>query len=380
MGPAGAYTLRTRPPGETAVRIPASLLVLILAVSAAAQAPKYAAADTAAVAEIAKQKLVGTAVVVIDGGKVAWSKGYGFADREKKVAVDPAVTSFRWASISKPVTAVAALQLVEAGKLDLDADVRKYVPEFPDKGKTITARQLLCHQSGIVHYTNGKVVRTERKYAEPHPFADVVVALDTFKESPLVHDPGEKFAYTTHGYILLSAVVQRAGKQPFAEQVATRIAKPLGMTGFRPDYHWEDIPHRARGYLRLGDMVLLRAATNDPDVSWKLGGGGFTSPATALAAFGVGLLNRKLVSEKTEKLMWTATKPTDVKGARPYGLGFALGTTPGGVTWVGHSGSQQKTRTSLMLDPKTKRGVAVMTNSEWADPNAVAAAVLDALK
>jgi CubicO group peptidase (beta-lactamase class C family) len=360
---------------------PASFLVLFLiAAPASAQVPKSAAADKAAAAEIEKQKLVGTAVVVIDGGKVAWSKGYGFADREKKVAVDPAVTSFRWASISKPVTAVAALQLVEAGKLDLDADVRDSVPEFPDQGTKVTVRQLLCHQSGIVHYMNGKVVKTEKKYAEPHPFTDVVVALDHFKESPLVHKPGEKFAYTTHGYILLSAVVQRAGKQPFAEQVAARIAKPLGMAGFRPDYQWEDIPNRAFGYVRISDVTLLRAAANDPDVSWKLGGGGYTSPATDLAAFGVGLLNRKLVSEKTEKLMWTPTKPSGEKGERPYGLGFALGTTPGGVKWVGHSGSQQKTRTSLMLDPKTKRGVAVMTNSEWANPSAVAAAVLDALK
>ena len=356
------------------------LLLVLLAVPASAQAPKYAAADKAAAAEIEKQKLVGTAVVVIDSGKVAWSKGYGFADREKEVAVDPAVTSFRWASISKPVTAVAALQLVEAGKLDLEADVREYVPEFPDKGTKITVRQLLCHQSGIVHYTNGKVVKTEAKYAQPHPFTDVVVALDTFKESPLVHTPGEKYAYTTHGYILLSAVVQRAGKRPFAEQVEARVAKPLGMTKFLPDYHWEDIPNRAFGYVRISDVILLRAAANDPDVSWKLGGGGFTSPATDLAAFGVGLLNRKLVSEKTEKRMWTPTKPAGEKGERPYGLGFALGTTPGGVKWVGHSGSQQKTRTSLILDPETKRGVAVMTNSEWANPTAVAAAVLDALK
>jgi serine beta-lactamase-like protein LACTB, mitochondrial len=364
-------------------RSPAAFLLLVATVAAPAQEAKYSKAekaDAAAAAVIEKQKLVGTAVVVIDGGKVVWSKGYGYADREKKVAVDPAATQFRWASISKSVTAVAALQLVEAGKLDLDADVRKYVPEFPDHGETITARQLLCHQGGIVHYTNGKVVKTEKKYAEPHPFADVVVALDTFKDSPLVNRPGEKYAYSTHGYILLSAVVQRAGKETFAEQVKARIADPLQMQGFRPDRQWEEIPGRAVGYTRAGDEINRRPADRDPDVSWKLGGGGYTSPATALAAFGVGLLNRKLVSEKTEKLMWTRTKPTGEKGEQPYGLGFALGTTPGGVKWVGHSGSQEKTRTFLMLDPVGKRGVAVMTNSEWAGTKPIAEAVLDAIK
>lgn len=362
-------------------------LFLFTSAALAQQPPKYThaeKADKAATAEIDKQKLVGTAVVVIDDGKIAWSKGYGFADREAKVAVDPAATQFRWASISKSVTAIAALQLMEQGKLDLDADVRKYVPEFPDHGETITARQLLCHQAGVVHYSNGKVVKTEKKYAEAHPFTDVIVALDTFKESPLLSKPGEKYAYTTHGYILLSAVVQRAGKEPFTDQVRKRIAEPLKMTGFRPDYHWEDIPGRAVGYTGADkakeDVIKRRPADRDPDVSWKLGGGGYTSPATALAAFGVGLLNRKLVTEKTEKLMWTPTKPTGEKAERQYGLGFALGTTPGGVKWVGHSGSQEKTKTFLMLDPAGKRGVAVMTNSEWAEPKLVAQAVLDAIK
>lgn len=363
-----------------------ALLLLFAPVVSAQRAPKYRhadKADNAAAAQIDKQKFIGTAVVVIDDGRIAWSKGYGFADREAKVAVDPAATQFRWASISKSVTAVAALQLVEQGKLDLDADVRKYVPEFPDHGEPVTARQLLCHQAGVVHYTNGKVVKTEKKYADPHPFTDVVVALDTFKDSPLLSKPGEKYAYTTHGFILLSAVVQRAGKEPFADQVRKRITEPLKMTGFRPDYHWEDIPGRAVGYTRPDkakeDEINRRPASRDPDVSWKLGGGGYTSPATALAAFGVGLLQRKLVTEKTEKLMWAPTKPSGEKADRPYGLGFALGTTPGGVKWVGHSGSQEKTKTFLMLDPTGKRGVAVMTNSEWAEPKAVAQAVLDAI-
>lgn len=359
------------------------VLVLLLAAPAPAQSPPYAraaAADRAAAAEIEKQGLVGTAVVVIDGGAIAWSKGYGYADREKQVPVDPAATQFRWASVSKPVTAVAALQLVERGLLDLDADVRRYVPEFPDKGAMITARQLLCHQGGIVHYANGKVVRTVRTYTDPHPFADVVVALDTFKESPLVNPPGEAFAYSTHGYILLSAVVQRAGKERFADQVRARVAGPLGMADFRPDFQWEDIPRRAAGYTRSGGVIARRPADRDPDVSWKLGGGGYTSPVTDLARFGVGLLGRKLVSEATERAMWAPTRPAGEKGPRSYGLGFALGATPSGVKWVGHSGSQEKARTFLMLDPAGKRGVAVMTNSEWAEPRAVAAVVMDAIR
>ena len=330
--------------------------------------------------EIKRQEIVGLAAVVIDDGKIAWARGYGFADREKKVPVDPAVTQFRWASISKPVTAVAALQLSEKGLLDLDADVRTYVPEFPNKGAKITARDLLRHQGGIVHNGKGFEVRTEQSYSTPHPFADVVVALDKFKDAPLVNTPGTTYFYSTAGYVLLSAVVQRAGKERFADQVAARIAKPLGMADFRPDYEWEDIPNRAIGYMRQDGVISRRKRDQVDDVSWKLAGGGFTSPATDLARFGVGLLQRKLVSEKTERLMWTVNKPAHPDKPDPYGFGFFIVRMPDGRTLVGHDGSQQKVKTALLLDPKSKKGIALMTNSEWFDAMKLAMMLMDEIR
>lgn len=362
----------------------AYFMLVLMAAPAMAQDRPYALADridTKVQAEVKKQEIVGMAVVVIDDGQIAWSKGYGFADREKNVPVDPAATQFRWASIAKPITAVAALQLAEKGLLDLDADIRTYVPEFPDKGVKITARQLLCHQGGIVHSAaNSGMVRTVRTYSTPHPFADVVVSLDNFKDSPLVNPPGTKYFYSTPGYILLSAVVQRAGKDRFADQVNERIAKPLGMAGLRPDYQWEDIPNRAAGYSRINGEVRRRPDDQVEDVSWKLGGGGFTSPATDLARFGVGLLQRKLVSEATEKLMWTVNKPANPEGADPYGFGFFVVKLPDGRTLVGHDGSQAKAKTALVFDPQSKKGIALMTNSEWVDAMKLTMMLLDEIR
>ncbi len=120
------------------------------------------AVDQAVRDEMARQELVGVAIGVIRDGRVVYTAGYGMADREAEVPVTDE-TLFRWASISKPVTAVAAMQLVEAGKLDPSADIRDYVPEFPDKGTVITTEQLLAHLGGIVHYSNGPVIRTERE-------------------------------------------------------------------------------------------------------------------------------------------------------------------------------------------------------------------------
>ena len=349
------------------------------------------AVDAAMRDEMKRQDLVGLAVGVIVDGRVAYTQGYGWADREKQVQVTRE-TMFRWASISKSLTAVAAMQLWERKQLDLKTDVRQLVPEFPSKAAPITLRNLLCHQGGIVHYTNGKVVVTVRPYERPNPFENVLLALDTFKHSPVVNAPAEKFAYTTHGYILLSAAVERAGKQKFADQVRDRIAKPLGMKSLQPDYQWLDIPHRAVGYRKRDGKIVPSTNT---DVSWKLGGGGYISNIDDLAKFALGLLRHNLVQKGTATKMWTPQKLNNGKFTS-YGLGFSiaqyhegklgkwkpakhdhLGPPP--ITLVGHGGSQEKTRTRLLIIPSQNVGVVVMTNSENGDSTKLAGRLIKVL-
>ena len=184
--------------------------------------------DGAVEKQMKHMEAVGVAIGIIRHSKVVYTAGYGFADREAGTPVT-VESMFRWASLSKPLTAVAAMQLVEQKRLDLDADVRKLVPEFPDKGGPITTRQLLGHFAGLVHYKNGPIIPTKRDYAVQHPYKDVVLALDLFNASPLVAKPGTKYAYSSHGYILASAAIKRAGKMPYGQQVLERIAKPLGL-------------------------------------------------------------------------------------------------------------------------------------------------------
>ena len=333
------------------------------------------AVDTAMQDEMKQQELVGLAVGVIQNRRVEYVRGFGWADRERKVPVTRQ-TLFRWASISKSLTGVASMQLWEKGKLDLNADVRRYVPEFPAKPTPISIRHLLCHPGGIVHYSNGPMVVTVRGYEQANPFKNVVLALDTFKRSPLVNAPGEKYAYTTHGFILLSAAVERAGKQKFALQVRDRIAKPLGMTTLQPDYQWMQIPNRAVGYRKRDGKVVV---STDTDVSWKLAGGGFISNIDDLAKFAAGLLNGKLVKPATRAKMWTQQK-TNNGQLTGYGLGFSFKQYEKGelsswkanrtaVVLIGHSGAQEKTRTYMILWPAQKTAVVAMTNSEHANIN-----------
>lgn len=342
---------------------------------AAATESAFAAELAAALRqEFEAQRLVGLAAAVVRDGVIAHELYLGLADRAAGLPVD-ARTMFRWASISKPVTAVAAMQLALTGALDLDLDVREYVPEFPAKSWRITARQLLCHQGGIVHYKNGEVVVTKTAYERPHPFEDVVLALDRFKESELVAEPGTAYSYTTHGYMLLGAVVQRAGGERFADQVRRRIAAPAGMTTFQPDYHWVTIPHRAVGYRRLGEAIV---PATDTDVSWKLAGGGYISNVGDLARFAAALMDDRLLPAEARERMWTNQSTRDGKRTG-YGLGFGVSLVDG-ERRVAHTGSQEKTRTLMQIFPTERLAVVLMTNSEWAKLDPLATALWERLR
>ena len=266
------------------------------------------------------------------------------------------------------------MQLVEKGQLDLNTDVRTLVPEFPDTGTPITVQDLLCHQSGIVHYSNGPVVRTQRTYDSEHPFESVVVALDTFKDSPLLFKPRERYTYSTHAYILLSAVVERAGNKRFADQVLERIIEPLKLDSLQPDYQWIEIPNRAVGYnLKSGSP----GPSTNTDVSWKLGGGGYISTVGDLSDYAAAIINGKLLQKETWSFVSTVMATSDGKPT-PLGLGFFVDGT-GRQLRLAHDGSQEKSKTRMVIYPMQRSGVVVMSNSENINPGEFTTAVFGAL-
>jgi serine beta-lactamase-like protein LACTB len=330
--------------------------------------------------EAQRQNAVGVAVGVLIDGKIAFYSSTGYQDRELQIPVSR-TTMFRWASISKSLTAITLLQLAEQKLLSTDQTVNHFLPDYPPQRTSdgqsheITLEQLLTHQSGIVHYTNGVVKGTPRDYLRLHPFKQVQLALNGFNQSLLVHVPGNAYAYTTRGYILLSAVVEQVARRPFHIQIHQMIAQPLGMTTLQPDYQWRRIPNRAVGYRKLTTGKIV--PSSDTDVSWKLGGGGFISTIDDLAKFAEGLLQHKLVNNATETMMYRRHEITDGTLTN-YGLGFQSKII-GGRSTVGHSGSQEKTKTRLALDLKSKSGVVLMSNSEYLDTAKFAEAVFKAV-
>ena len=356
-----------------AVSVPACLLI-------AQQSATEVAVYTAVKMEAQRQNAVGVAVGVLFDGKIAFYSCTGYQDQEAQIPVSRS-TMFRWASISKSLTAITLLQLAEQEVLSLDQTVNHFLVDYPaqqtsdGKSHEITLEQLLTHQSGIVHYTNGVVIGTPRSYLRPHPSRHVQLSLNGFNQSLLVHVPGTAYSYTTRGYILLSAIVEQAASRPFHIQVDRLIAKPLGMKTLQPDYQWKRIKNRAVGYGKSTTGKIV--PSSDTDVSWKLGGGGFISTVDDLAKFAEGLLQHKLVSKETQAMMFKRRAIADGTTTN-YGLGFQSKELNGRQT-VGHGGSQEKTKTRLAIDLESNSGVVLMSNSEYVDTAKFGEAIFKAI-
>jgi CubicO group peptidase (beta-lactamase class C family) len=359
MNPSQSSSARTR------AAFALCLLLLFPAARAAAQpaaqpaalpAEKVKQLEALVNAEMAKQKIPGMSVAVVAGRQVRWSAGFGMQDLENNVAAR-AATVYRLGSISKPITAVAAMQLYERGRVDLDAPVQKYCPAFPEKQWPVTTRQVLAHLSGIRHYKSDDEFNSTRFYA------GVSDGLAMFKDDPLLHEPGAKYTYTTHGYSVLGCVVEGASGQKFADFVSENIFKPAAMERIRVDSVADIIPNRAQGY-RLTDKGVL---TNSPlaDNSYKVPGGGFVSTVEDLARFAVALQTDKLLKRETAELMYAPQKTKDGKETG-YGLGWGVAKRPTGERAVGHSGGQQRVSTFLHMQPEQGLAVVLMSNLEGA--------------
>ena len=344
-----------------------ALLLLAAAHCAGAAAapppPADARLDRIVTAAMQRQQIPAAAVAVMTGGRIVYSQAFGTADLENHVAATR-TTLFRTASIAKTFTAVAAMTLVEAGKLDLDAPVQRYCAPFPVKQWPITTRELLSHTSGIRHYNPG-----EPEYT--HHYEHLADGFALFAGDPLLFKPGSGFQYSTYGYSVAGCAIEGASGARFADYVAAHVLAPAGMTHTFVDDSREIVPHRARGY-QLVDGALKNAVLMDS--SYKIPGGGYVTSAEDLVRFAQALLAGRLVKPATLGEMWTATA---VSGADPYGLGFAL---PEGGRFVMHTGGQSGTSTELFIIPESRAAIAVLTNLEHADLRALVRAIAVELK
>lgn len=307
-------------------------------------------------AEMKEQSLVGLSVAIGIDGKLAWTKGFGLADLENDV---PATehTVYRMASISKPVTAAAVMQLAEQKKIDLDAPIVTYIPSWPEKKWPVTTRQLLTHQGGIRHYVRSDNMNNTKAYAT------ATEALEYFADDPLIAEPGTRHSYSSYGYNLLGAIVEGASDMPFVDYVAGNVLTAAGTESMQDDSQSRIIKHRAQGYRKVDGEIRNSMLV---DISYKVGGGGFCATAADLVRFAHAMQAGKIVKPESRDLMWTPQK-TRLGADTDYGFGWGIAQRDGNKI-VRHGGAQARVRTNLVYFVDDGLAVAAMCNSEWCSP------------
>jgi serine beta-lactamase-like protein LACTB, mitochondrial len=297
----------------------------------------------------------GLSVSIGQHDRIVWSEGFGFADIEQEVPVDPATTKFRVGSVAKPMTALALVMLATQGRIDLDADVRQYVPAFPKKEHDFSVRQLAGHLAGIRHYKGDE-------YSSRKHYSSVADSLVIFKDDPLISVPGAQWSYSSYGYNLLSAVIGGASKKPFLNYMSESVFVPLGMSSTVPDNLAEVISHRGRYYVRREGKLY-----NEPEVdnSNKWASGGFLSTTDDLARFGLAHFDKKHVSPEMQSLLWTEQKTTAGVGTG-YGIGWRILVYEGN-NWIGHGGGSIGGTTNLWLFPDSQLVIAMSSNQSELD-------------
>ncbi len=304
--------------------------------------------------ELLRQHVPGFSVAVAVDDQLIWSEGFGIADLE---AGDRATgsTIYRIGSVSKPVVGTALMQLVERGLVDLDADIRTYIPEFPRKRWTVTLRHLMTHTSGIRHYRGDEFLSLRH-------FDDLVEPMRIFAADTLLFEPGTRYSYSTYGFNLVANVVENVSGMPIEEYMRTHVYEPAWMnsTGLE---NWTMIQQGRAGWYstRGGEWI------NEPyvDLSNKYAGGGITSTVEDLCRLHIAYARGKLLQPRTIEQMYT-NQPMADGTPGSYGLSWRVGEMrlPDGTTarTVQHSGGSVGANTLFIRFPDQGFAIAVVAN------------------
>ena len=329
-------------------------------------------------AHLTEQNLPGLSVAVGVAGDIVWAEGYGWADLDKRVPVAPDMT-FRIGTASTALTSVAAGLLLEKRRLSLDDVIQIQVPEFPQHQWPVTLRQLMGHTAGVPNDGGDEGPLLSERCDRP---VDALQFLSGY-ERELLFEPGTHYAYSSYGWIVVSAAVEAAAGEPFLTFMRKQIFETLGMRATKADSATEPIPNRVTPYFprfaadpRYGPDLMRPI-----DYSCYAGSSAFLSTPSDLVRFGTAINSGKLLQPATVQLLQAPQRLASGEETG-YGLGWDLETVAlaGEQTrWVGHDGtSLGGTVASLMTFPEHGIVVAVTSNISYADTPAVALKIAQA--
>jgi CubicO group peptidase (beta-lactamase class C family) len=316
-------------------------------------------ADALRALSVRAEKLAGEdqfsgALLVAKDDRVVFAHAYGLADRKQRIP-NTLRTRFRIGSMNKMFTAVAILQLVEAGKVKLAAPLGTYLRDYPNRqvATRVTIHELLTHTGGTgdIFGPDFDAHRTKLR-----TLADYV---RLYGQRGLEFEPGSQWAYSNYGFILLGAVIEKATGHSYYDYVRQHIYAPAGMTrtGSLPED--QTVPGRSTGYTTPPGATAWVPNTDTLPYRGTSAGGGY-STVQDLARFAHALLGHKLLDPYSTKLLITG-KVTEAPGVR-YAYGFEDARDAHANGWVGHGGGAPGMNGDLKIYPKTGYVIAVLAN------------------
>ncbi|MGZ2369332.1 serine hydrolase [Ancylomarina sp. YFZ004] len=296
--------------------------------------------------------------LVAQNGKVIFKKGFGMANMEWDIP-NKANTKHRLGSITKQFTAMLILQLMEEGKIKLEASITDYLPDYPkDKGDVVTIHHLLTHTSGIPSYTSYPKFMKEisRDPYSPEDFTRF------FADSTLQFKPGSTYRYNNSGYFILGVIIEKLTGKSYEEALRERIFKPLNMMRSGFDHHRDIVKNRATGYEKRGERYI-----NAPylDMSLPYAAGSIYSTVEDLYLWDQALYTNKLLTKESMALFFGKHMPT---GQRYYAYGWSVGPQQVGsgedsVYTISHGGGINGFNTIINRIPEDKHLVVLLNNT-----------------
>lgn len=336
------------PPGAPPL-IPIGLLALALDLAAGDRyAPAIASSRSALRHMVESGRTPGVAAAVAIHGRVVWTEGFGFANLEHGVAAS-ADTLFGIGSISKALTATAAVKLADRGLVDLDAPIERYLADFPHRGRGVTLRRTFVHQSGLSdQFATAHYETTKR-------FPTLQATYERMRDAPLTYAPGTRTAYATGVYTLIGHALERATGRSYDGLMRDEVFGPAGL-GIVPNDRRALIPQRTGFYANREGGGFEDGPFTDP--SHKLPRAGFLATARDVAAFGAALLAPSFLSERARRELFTAVPLAD--GSRTE---FAPGSRVGSDGLVLHlPGGGIGISSWLFIHPEEQLVIALLAN------------------
>lgn len=335
---------------------------------------------------VADGEIPGAVLSVSLAGQEPWSGASGIADRQQRRPIEP-TTNMRIASISKIFTAVVVLQLVEEGRIDLDASLASYLPDLLPNGDAITVRSLLQHTTGLYDYLEDRNYAAQAYQSAERRFEprELVTYAAQFPPAFQPNAPGG-WDYSSTNFVILGMIVERVTGNPLAQEMRLRIFEPIGLdqTFFAPD---EVVPATAaRGYSQQIDRAAVA-------MSFAYATANLVSTADNVRRFGEALVGGELLSQESLAAMYSFVngKAQYNMPQLEYGLGLMrnrlpVGPDPSGQarpaaasTVIGHTGGFAGFRSALWSAPDGSITIALSMNQGSTDPNTLATRVFDAI-